>query len=447
MNIAFALLILGAVMTAALSGVDGAAIGRAALDGARKAAEVAIGLCGAIVFFTGMLAIVERAGGLRWLAQALRPVLRRLFPEVAGDDAALGAIVLNFSANFLGLGNAATPFGLQAMQRLRQLSPHGDAASDAMCLFLAINTSGLAVLPTDLLALRATHGARDPAAILPAIWLATGTSTAVAVAASWFLRRRWSPAPLAPEPASSDAAPAPTPDAHLPGAAEPALVGRTSTAIDPAPPGSAGAADALADAEGNVGRWRAPALLAALAAMMVAALVVGDGFTGWLLPGLIAAIVAAGLWRKVPVYEAFLAGGRQGLQAVLGILAPLVGVLAAVAMLRASGAVEGLVSVVGPLVRPLGVEPEVLPVALLRPLSGSGAFGFCSELLARHGPDSAIGLQAVTLAGSSDTTFYILAVYFGAVGVRRGRWALAAGLCADASGAIAAIVASHLFLL
>ncbi len=446
MNTAFALLILCAVATAALGGVDGAAVGRAALDGARKAAEVAIGLCGALVFFTGLLAIVERAGGLRWLAHALRPVLRRLLPEVAGDDAALGAIVLNFSANLLGLGNAATPFGLQAMQRLRQLSPHGDVASNAMCMFLAINTSGLALLPTDLLALRATHGARDPAAILPAVWLATGTSTAVAILASMVLRRRWSPAPIVVEETLIEATSGPAPATPPPAAADRESLDGAATAATPTPTATLAAGDAVAT-EGAESRYRAPIVLAALLAMIVATLVVGDGFTSWLLPALISGIIVVGLWRKVPVYEAFLAGGRQGLQAILGIVAPLVGILAMVAMLRASGAVEGLVTFVGPLLRPLGVEPEVLPVALLRPLSGSGAFGVCSELLARHGPDSAIGLQAVTLAGSTDTTFYILAVYFGSVGVRRGRWALAAGLCADAAGAVAAIAACHLFLL
>lgn len=418
MNVAFALLVLAAVASTVATGGDPAALGKAALDGATAAVQLVIGLLGPIVLFLGLMGIVERAGGLAAMARAIRPLMRKLFPEIPPEHPAMGAMVLNLSANALGLGNAATPFGLRAMAQLRQLSTHGDAASDAMCLFLAINTSGLSLVPGGVIATRAALGSHDPASILPTTLLATACSTLTAIVAALVLRRLW---PKAPMVAAADDVVAPTVDAPLPDG-------------DPG--------EAATDEVQGLRPWL-PALgiAAAIIGLVVAVAQGGPHVSDWILPGLITAMVGVGVVRRVPVYEAFLGAARDGIASVLGIVAPMVGVLAAIAMLRSSGAVDGLVGLVGPWLAPLGVPAEVLPLALLRPLSGSGAFAVCTELMQTHGPDSPIGLLASTLVGSTETTFYVLAVYFGAAGVTRPRWALAAGLCADVAGAVASVVA------
>lgn len=424
MNVAFALLVLAAVASTVATGGDPAALGKAALDGATAAVQLVVALLGPIVLFLGLMGIVERAGGLAAMARAIRPLMRKLFPEIPPEHPAMGAMVLNLSANALGLGNAATPFGLRAMAQLRQLSVSGDVATDAMCLFLAINTSGLSLVPGGVIATRAALGSHDPAAILPTTLLATACSTVTAVVAALVLRRLWPKAPVVTAPAS---------------AAEAATV----EAGEAATPDDTLATDAATAPEDLGLRAWLPAIgiAAAVIALVVAVAKGGPAVSDWILPGLITAMVGVGVLRRVPVYEAFLGAARDGIASVLGIVAPMVGVLAAIGMLRASGAVDALVGVVGPWLAPLGVPAEVLPLALLRPLSGSGAFALCTELMQTHGPDSAIGLLASTLVGSTETTFYVLAVYFGAAGVTRPRWALAAGLCADVAGAVASVVA------
>lgn len=419
MNVAFLLLIFSAVLTAAATGTP-EAVGKAALDGAKAAVDLVLGLTGSIVLFVGLMAIVEKAGGLAFLARAIRPILVRLFPAIPADHPAMGAMVMNLAANALGLGNAATPFGLEAMRHLRSLHPRGDQASDAMCLFLAINTSGLALLPTGIIATRAALGSTDAAAILPTTLIATACSTAAAVAAGLLLRKIWAPAPS---------------DGDLVEAADGEPVTAATEMPDAAPP------------PGLLAWLPALGIAAALGLLVAAVARYGSAASAWILPGLIALMVGVGAARKVAVYEVFVAAAKDGVQTALGIIPYLVAILAAVGMLRASGGVDAAVSFVAPLLEPLGVPAEVVPLALLRPLSGSGAFGLCAELLQQHGPDSPIGLLASTLVGSTETTFYVLAVYFGSVGVVRARWALLAGLCADVVGALASVVAVRWLLL
>ena len=439
MNVAFALLVLAAVASTVATGGDPAALGKAALDGATSAVQLVVALLGPIVLFLGLMGIVERAGGLAAMARAIRPLMRKLFPEIPADHPAMGAMVLNLSANALGLGNAATPFGLRAMAQLRQLSVSGDAATDAMCLFLAINTSGLSLVPGGVIATRAALGSHDAAAILPTTLVATACSTLTAVAAALLLRRFWAKAPVVAD--------ADRPDADHADAAAPAAVdlldAAAPAAVDPLDAAATLTAAGAVEAEATGLRAWIPALsiAAGVVALVVAVAKGGPAVSDWILPGLITAMVGVGVLRRVPVYEAFLSAAREGIASVLGIVAPMVGVLAAIAMLRSSGAVDALVAVLGPWLAPLGVPAEVLPLALLRPLSGSGAFALCTELMQTHGPDSPIGLLASTLVGSTETTFYVLAVYFGAAGVTRPRWALAAGLCADTVGAIASVLA------
>jgi spore maturation protein SpmA len=420
-NRAFLIMILVAFVAAAFTGTP-AAVGVAALDGAKAAVDLVLGLTGSIVLFVGLMAIVEQAGGLAFMARAIRPIMLRLFPDVPAEHPAMGAMIMNFAANALGLGNAATPFGLEAMRHLRSLAPKGDGASDSMCLFLAINTSGLALLPTGVIATRAALGSADAAAILPTTLVATACSTTTAVCMGLWLRRRW---PAADTAGAVDA------DAAADVAAD------VDADVAAAPPAADG-----------VRAWLpALGLAAAMVGLVAAVARLGDAASAWILPGLITAMVGVGALRRVPVYEVFIAAAKDGLQTALGIIPYLVAILVAVAMLRASGAIDALVGVLGPLLAPLGVPAELVPLALLRPLSGSGAFGLCAELLKTHGPDSPIGQLASTLVGSTETTFYVLAVYFGSVGVVRPRWALLAGLAADAAGAVASVVAVRWLLL
>jgi spore maturation protein SpmA len=431
MNVAFVVLI-AAALVATLLGGDPAAVGQAALAGAKAAVDLVLGLMGAIVLFVGLMAVVEAAGGLRLLARAIRPALVRLFPEVPADHPAMGAMVLNLAANALGLGNAATPFGLEAMRQLRRLRPEGSSASDAMCLFLAINTSGLALLPTGMIATRAALGSSDAAAILPTTLIASGCSTVAAVTMGLLLRRLWRPLP--PAAAGPDSAPAPA--GHGAGAGP-----------DASDHADAVAAGASAPVQGWAAWWPGLAVVGALAGLVGAVVRWGDAASAWILPGLIAAMVLAGVLRGVKVYEVFIAAAKDGVQTALAIVPYLVAILTAVGMLRASGGLDIAVGWLAPLLAPLGVPAEVVPLALLRPLSGSGAFGLAAELLRTHGPDSPIGLLASTLVGSTETTFYVLAVYFGSVGVTGTRWALVAGLAADLVGAIASVVAVRWLLL
>ena len=430
-------MIVTAFVAAAVTGSAGE-VGKAALDGAKAAVDLVLGLTGSIVLFVGLMAIVEKGGGLAMMARAIRPLMLRLFPDVPPEHPAMGAMVLNLAANALGLGNAATPFGLEAMRHLRTLQPRGDSASDSMCLFLAINTSGLALLPTGVIATRAALGSADAAAILPTTLVATACSTAAAIATGLLLRRMWAPV--------KDA----VPDASVADAADVGVadVGVADVGVADADALAVAARSAAAHSVDGLVAWL-PAL--GLAAVMVGLVVVvakfGDAASVWILPGLITSMVVFGAVRRVAVYEVFIVAAKDGLQTALGIIPYLVAILAAVAMLRASGAIAGLVDVLAPILSPLGVPAEVVPLALLRPLSGSGAFGLCAELLKTHGPDSAIGLYASTLVGSTETTFYVLAVYFGSVGVVRPRWALLAGLAADAVGAVASIVAVRWLLL
>jgi len=323
----------------------------------------------------------------------------------------MGAMILNLSASALGLANAATPFGIRAMQELDRLNPAKGTATDAMALFLAINTAMITLLPTSVIALRAATGSQDPAAILPSTLAASACGLIAAIAAAKLLRRVWPVgATIAGEAADGARAMETAPTA----------------APEPAYPG-----------------WASALIFSALAAALVAAVVYGRAISAWIVPALVAGFVLYGALRRVPVYDAFVEGARDGFHVAVRILPYLLAVLVAVSMLRASGALELLVGWLAPLTSPLGLPAEVIPMALLRPLTGSGAFAVLAAVLEDPaiGPDSYAGYLASTIQGSTETTVYVLAVYFGAVGIRRVRHALAAGLIADAASVAAAVVA------
>ncbi len=388
-----------------------AAVGQAALDGSKTAVTLAIGLVGYMALFLGLMKVVEEAGGLKWMARLIRPVLVRLFPDVPHDHPAMGAMVMNIAANALGLGNAATPFGLKAMKELNALNKETGTATNAMVRFLAINTSGLALLPTGIIGLRALKESADPAAIFPTTLFATGLSTLVGIiAANSLAGLPWFRAPDAQREADG------------------------------------------ATAERNAGvvslGEMVPLMvfLGALVSLVVVVYVVGEAASAWIIPGLILGMLTVGMVRKVKIYEKFIEGAKEGFSLAVTIIPYLVAILAAVGMFRKSGGMDALVSSIGPATAAMGLPAEVLPLALLRPLSGSGAYGITAELIETHGPDSYIGELASTMNGSTETTFYVLAVYFGSVGVSRIRHAVPAGLAADLAGVVASVIAVQLLL-
>jgi len=363
--------------------------------------DVALPLAGAMTLFLGLMKIVEAAGGLDFVARAIRPVLVRLFPEVPADHPAMGSMVMNLAANVLGLGNAATPFGVKAMQQLETLNRNPGTATDAMVLFLAINTSGVAVLPTGMIAIRANAGSADPAAIFLPTLLATSASTLTAVTV-YFLTRRLFPLP---QPAERTVSPL--------------------RAVEFVP----------------------VALLVSLFISLVATVYhYGERASAFIIPSLILLMLTVGVVRKVKVYETFIEGARDGFSAATRIIPYLVGILTVVGMFRASGAMDWLTRAVAPVGAWIGFPAEVLPLALLRPLSGSGAMALATEMTTTLGPDSYAGAVAATVQGSTETTFYVLAVYFGAVGVTRIRNAVICGLAADVAGALVAAWAVRLLI-
>jgi len=440
-------LVLGAVVVGAWSGQMQAVSG-AALASAKSAIQLVIGLTGAMMLFLGLVRIAARGGLLRAIARALRPLLLRLFPDVPPDHPAMGAMIMNFAANMLGLGNAATPFGIKAMAELERLNTRRGSATNAMALFLAINTSSIVLMaPTGTVALRAAAGSEAPFAIWLPTLFATLCSTCVAVFTCLVLQRLPWFAPRAALAAGDEVIKVNSPDS-----------GDTTKNEVEFPDGF----DALeAPAPGRRWRdwrsWLVVAVLAALAlplAMQLAeAAAAGELWPAlrdqvashWLLPLLIAGLVLIGLWGGAPIYEAMIEGAKEGLGVALRIAPYLLAILVAVGMFRASGALALVVGALDPATSLLGVPAEALPMALLRPLSGSGAYAVMAEALQTHGPDSFVGMLVSTLQGSTETTFYVLAVYLGAVGVRDSRHILPACLAGDLAGFIGAVAATHLF--
>lgn len=434
------------------------ALSSGAIAAAGSAVELAIGLVGTMALFLGLMKVAEAGGLLTVIARLIRPLMTRLFPEVPPGHPAMGAMVLNLAANALGLGNAATPFGIRAMQELDRLNPRPGTATDSMALFLAINTSSITLLPTSVIALRAAAGSADPAGILPTTLFASICGTIAAIAAALWLAR-WFPAGApgrdeaagADAPAPAEAASAPPPAAAIasvlpaPGAAAAVPLEADEGA---APPSAALASCAPPPDVAGYPPWVSLLALGALVALVPAGIVWGRTISPWIVPGLVAGFLLFGALRGVCVYEVFVEGAKEGFNVAVRIIPYLVAILVAVGMFRASGALEATVTVLGGYTARVGLPPEALPMALLRPLSGSGAYGVMASIIGDPaiGPDSYVGYLVSTLQGSSETTFYVLAVYFGAVQVRRVRHTLAAALTADAVAVIASVaVCSYLF--
>jgi spore maturation protein SpmB len=382
------------------------------------------------------MGILREAGLMRSIARALKPVMVRLFPEVPPEHPAMGAMIMNFAANMLGLGNAATPFGLKAMTELDKLNPHRGVSTNAMSLFLAINTSGIAVLALGAVAMRAALGSKDAAGILVPSLIATSISTAVAVTVAklteklpYFAPQRYA------ESGAVAAAAAAVDTAALEKAEQAAVPREPATGLRLGLSMSVGAVILIA-----IGRfaWLAPAETGGFE-------ITRSLLSDWLLPVLMASIVLFGMGRQVKVYETFVASAKEGFQIAISIIPFLVAILVAIGMFRASGALEAIVSFLAPATSSVGFPAEALPMALIRPLSGSGALAVMTDTMKTHGPDSFIGYLVSVLNGSMETTFYVLAVYFGSVQVRALRHTVLACLAADLAGIIGATAVCHLF--
>ena len=409
------------------------ALGMAMIDSATSSVTLAIGLIGVMALFLGLMKVAEAGGLLVIIAKTIRPLMVRLFPDVPADHPAMGAMVLNLSANALGLGNAATPFGIRAMQELDTLNPHKGTASNAMVLFLAINTSSVTLLPTGVIALRAAAGSADPAAIVPTTLFATICSTTLAIiAAKIYQRFSRVPADMPAEAARED-------DAL--GTAM-GIANAGPGADDPPVAPADGAPHPRGEGTAAYPTWVSVLALGGIVALIPISVIYGRVISPWIIPGIMVGLLGFGAARKVRVYEVFVDGAKDGFLVAVRIIPYLVAILVAVGMFRASGALDVMVAAISPVTTLFGLPGEALPMALLRPLSGSGAYGVLASIIndPAVGPDSYVGYLVSTFQGSTETTFYVIAVYFGAVQIKRIRHALWAGLTADAAGIIAAVL-------
>ncbi len=361
--------------------------------------DVALPLAGTMVFFLGLMNIAEKAGAIQKLAKWMNPFLSRLFPGVPANHPAMGQMVMNFSANMLGLDNAATPFGLKAMESLQSLNPEKEKATNAQIMFLVLHTSGLTIIPLTIISYRLAAGSHDAASIfIPCVLATIGTTLASIVMVGMYQKLKW----------------------------DKVLIG-----------------------------W-----LLGLVALMFLVLfgvnalapqqkeilskVAGNGLLLFIIIG----IIIGGAYKKVSVFDAFIEGAKNGFDVIVKIIPYLVAMLVAIRVFRDSGAMQYILNGLTYLIQLTGVNTEfigALPVAIMKPLSGSGARGMMLDIFQTQGPDSFVGKLASIFQGSADTTFYIIALYFGSVGIKKVRYALWAGIFADVIGVVIAIVIGYTF--
>ena len=376
------------------------AIMNSTFDTAKTAFEISLGLTGVLSLWLGVMKIGERGGVVNAMARLLSPVFTKLFPEIPKNHPVFGNIFMNISANMLGLDNAATPLGLKAMEGLQALNAKKDTASNSMIMFLVLNTSGLTIIPVSIMVYRAQMGAAQPTDIFIPILIATFFSTLAGVVVTCLYQRinLFQPVLLA-------------------------TLGGMSLAV--------------------------AALIWGFSQMDSATMnLVGTSAANILLFLIIICFIVAGVRKRVNVYDAFVEGAKGGFETAVRIIPYLVAVLVAIGVFRASGAMDWLIQGVQGLVAMAGLDAEwvaALPTALMKPLSGSGARGMMVDAMTTYGADSFVGRLSCMFQGSTDTTFYILAVYFGSVGISRTRHAVACGLLADLAGIVTAVALAYLF--
>jgi spore maturation protein SpmA len=366
----------------------------------KTAFEISLGLTGVLSLWLGVMKIGERGGLVNALARWLSPVFTRLFPQIPKGHPVTGSIFMNLSANMLGLDNAATPMGLKAMEQLQELNTKKDTASNSMIMFLVLNTSGLTLIPVSILVYRAQMGAAQPTDVFIPILLATFFSTLAGIVVTSLYQRI-------------------------------NLFNRT-----------------LLLALGGMCVLVAAAMWGFSRLDSVLMNQVSVSVANILLMTIIVGFILAGMRRRVNVYDAFIEGAKDGFQTAVRIIPYLVAILVGIGVFRASGAMDYLVDAIRWLVEAMGLNSDFvasLPTALMKPLSGSGARGMMVDAMTTYGADSFVGRLSCIFQGSTDTTFYILAVYFGSVGIRYTRHAVTCGLLADLAGIIAAIFIAMLF--
>ncbi len=405
-------------------------LSKAMVDSAAASVDLAISLIGVMTLFLGLMKVAEAGGLLTIIARLIRPLMVRLFPETPPDHPAMGAMILNLSANVMGLGNAATPFGIRAMQELEKLNPHPGTATNAMVLFIAINTASVTLLPTGVIALRAAAGSTNPAGILPTTLFATLCSTLITILATR-VYQRFFPAP----PIERSAVARDNGESAL-GEAE-----KVDSQKDESHQEVSGEEAESVESSEPYPAWASALAFGCIVAIIPLTIAYGRAISPWIIPGIMMSFLAFGVARRVRVYEVFVEGAKDGFQVAVRIIPYLVAILVAIGMLRASGALDAIVGSLGAWTAMVGLPAEGLLMAMMRSLSGSGAYGILASLINNPaiGPDSYTGYLVSTLQGSSETTFYVLAVYFGAVQVRRIRHALVAGLTGDIVAVITSV--------
>lgn len=369
-------------------------------DSAKTAFEISLGLTGVLSLWLGLMKIGERGGVIQFFSRLVAPVFQKLFPDLPKDHPAAGSIFMNLSANMLGLDNAATPLGLKAMKEMQELNPQKDSATNPMIMFLALNTSGLTLIPISVMVYRAQLGAGNPSDVFLPILIATYFSTLAAIIITAVYQKI-------------------------------NLFNRTLLLF--------------------LGGLTALILLLVyfFSSLPKEKIGVYSGFgANLLLLCIIVGFIAAGLRKKINVYDAFIEGAKEGFKTAVTIIPYLIAMLVAIGMFRASGAMDALVNGVAAGLARLGVNADwvgALPTALMKPLSGSGARGMMVDAMQTYGADSFVGRLSCIFQGATDTTFYILAVYFGSVGIKNIRYSVSVGLLADLVGVVAAVGVAYLF--
>ncbi len=373
---------------------------KSTFESSKTGFELSIGLTGVLTLWLGLMKVGEKGGAVNIIARLIGPFFKRIFPELPANHPAYGSMILNIAANMLGLDNAATPMGLKAMEQMQELNKDKETATNSQIMFLVLNTSGLTIIPISIMMYRAQLGAANPADVFIPILIATFFST---------------------------------------------LVGLIAVAIFQ---------------KINLFNWVVLSYIGGLTAVILGIIgyfstltqaeitQVSNVASSFILFSIIVSFIALAFFRKVNVYEAFIEGAKEGFTIAIKIIPYLVAILVAIAVFRASGAMDLLVGGIESLVVFLGFDSRFvagLPTALMKPLSGSGARGMMIDAMKQYGADSFEGRLACTLQGAADTTFYIIAVYFGSVGIRKTRHAIAGGLIADLAGVIASIIVAYIF--
>ena len=423
-------------------------VSEGAFQGATTAVTIALGLIGIMALWLGVMRLAERAGLVQKLALLLRPVMSWLFPGVPNDHPAMGAMLMNMAANMLGLGNAATPLGLRAMRDLETLNPHPGTATNAMCTFLAINTSSVQLIPTTAIAILVASGSTDPTRIVGTSLLATLCAATVAITSvklleklPWYRLRHDRVAsgkvePRLPDEVDNGSSPARTIDSASRGGLR--LWGKMvltllalfflAIFIRQVFP------EALGLPYGEVGP--SPSyFVRSVSALSILAI-----------PMLLSFFILYAALCRLPVYDEFVEGAKEGFGVILKIIPFLVTMLVAINMFKGAGGIDLLARALSPILTPLHFPTDLLPIALMRPLSGGATLALFTDVVHRLGPDNIVSLMAATIYGSTETTFYVAAVYFGSVGIKQTRHAIPAGLLGDFAGVVASVVVCRAIL-